>query len=102
MAMTAIHVQDLECYPDLFELGDQVHRPADAPEAVRKAWTNYLGEQASAELAFVRTIDTLRQVVTELERTAAMTCRRRQRVAYERYRIALHAAAVARRGGSDA
>jgi len=100
--MTAIHVQDLECYPDLFELGDQVHRPADAPEAVRKAWTNYLGEQASAELAFVRTIDTLRQVVTELERTAASTCRRRQRVAYEHYQHAVRDGWLSAVGGPDA
>jgi hypothetical protein len=87
--MTAINPQDLTDYPDVFAVGDRLHRPTDAPDDVRRAWTNYLAVQATAELGFVRTVELLREVVAKATEVGYSTARRQQGEAYRAYLAAI-------------
>ena len=67
------------------QVHERLHNPSDVTDAVRRAWSDYLGTEAAAELRHNVNVATLAELVTELIHTSALTYRRERARAYLNY-----------------
>ena len=70
---------------DIGQVHERLHNPSDVTDAVRRAWSDYLGTEAAAELRHAVNVATLSELVSELIATSALTYRRERARAYLDY-----------------